>query len=202
MKIMFSVMAILCTVFGISTFAAAEEAPIRISDELIKQSTDAATNAERQLLQLQRLQLQQLMQAELKQKLWVLQQEMKQQQRLQHAQETVLAKAEDRQEEPQVNFVKAELRQKVTCKPIEFVDVLGVTHVSYTDESCDERVMHWNANTTLSDSHWDPELEARSRQIFQFDETDRLIWLQEQENRKKDQQQGSINPAISSFIFL
>jgi hypothetical protein len=201
---MFSVMAILCTVFGISTFAAAEEAPIRISDELIKQSTDAATNAERQLLQLQRLQLQlqQLMQAELKQKLWVLQQEMKQQQRLQHAQETVLAKAEDRQEEPQVNFVKAELRQKVTCKPIEFVDVLGVTHVSYTDESCDERVMHWNANTTLSDSHWDPELEARSRQIFQFDETDRLIWLQEQENRKKDQQQGSINPAISSFIFL
>ena len=52
MKIMFSVMAILCTVFGISTFAAAEEAPIRISDELIKQSTDAATKAERQLFQL------------------------------------------------------------------------------------------------------------------------------------------------------
>jgi len=191
MKIMFSVMAILCTVFGISTFAAAEEAPIRISDELIKQSTDAATNAERQLFKLRKLEVQQLKQAQLKQKLWVLQQDMKQQQRLQQAQQTVLAKAEGRQEEPRAVFVKAELRQKVTCKPIEFVDVLGVTHVSYTDESCDERVMHWNANTTLSDTHWDPELEARSRQIFQFDETDRLIWLQEQDNRKKDQQQGS-----------
>jgi hypothetical protein len=79
---MFSVMAILCTVFGISTFAAAEEAPIRISDELIKQSTDAATNAERQLFKLRKLEVQQLKQAQLKQKLWVLQQDMKQQQRL------------------------------------------------------------------------------------------------------------------------
>jgi len=142
MKIMFSVMAILCTVFGISTFAAAEEAPIRISDELIKQSTDATKNAERQLLQLQRLQLQQLMQAELKQKLWVLQQEVKQQQRLQHSQQTVLAKAEDRQEEPQAVFMKAAFLQKVACKPIEYVGVYGVTRVSYTDESCDEQVMH------------------------------------------------------------
>jgi hypothetical protein len=185
-------MTILCTVFGISTFAAAEEAPIRISDELIKQSTDAAKNAERQLLQLQRLQLQQLMQAELKQKLWVLQQEVKQQQRLQHSQQTVLAKAEDRQEEPQAVFMKAAFLQKVACKPIEYVDLLGVTHVSYTDESCDETIMHWRGGV-FPDPHWDPELEARSRQIFPFDEKNRLLWLQDQGNRKADQQKGNTN---------
>jgi hypothetical protein len=40
---------------------------------------------------------------------------------------------------------------------------------------------------------WDKKLEARSRQIFPFmnQESDRLQWLQEQENEKADRQRGN-----------
>jgi hypothetical protein len=41
--------------------------------------------------------------------------------------------------------------------------------------------------------HWDPELEARSRQIFggwASTEQQRLMWLQDQENLKADRERG------------
>jgi hypothetical protein len=157
---------------------------------------DATRSDERQLQQLQQLQVQQLKEWELKQKLWQLQQELNQQQRLQQAQHAVLVKAERGQGNSGV--VKEERRQATVCKPIEYVDANGVTRLSYTDESCDEQVMHWSGGV-LPSPHWDPELEARSRQMFQFNETNRLLWLQDQENRKADQQQGNTNTLDLKF---
>ena len=120
-------MAILCAALGISTSASAE-------------ASAAIRKAETQLLQLQQRELQQLKLWQLNQQVWQLRQDLKQMQRIQQKQHNIFVKAEPEQENNGV--VKEERRQATVCKPIEYLDPNGVTRLSFTDESCDEQVMH------------------------------------------------------------
>ena len=163
----------------------------------LKQCQSAIDDAQKQLQELQQLQVEQQKLWQLQLQAWQLEQELKQQGRIhQKAQTALMGGSREtlagRQEEGagKLVFVKAEIRQAAVCKEIKYVDANGVTRINTTDESCDEQVM-LGANYVSPRPHWDAELDARSRQIYPHDEQQRLLWLQDQENRKEDQKRGN-----------